>query len=206
MTDLITGPGNYCRADGVKVRVEHLGYDGWWFSPDHQWGWDNTGKTTEGPNIISTWSDRPPEFRKPRPAYRKDGTSRWPVGTRAVLVGGENFDNSWAVGCQIIVTDDGPRWVDYSVNIVKCYPKGHRPLFRKLPEPAPMKPTEAHGGNPRDMRPDDKAFFGLDGPQTMVLYGVLGGLWNGRHSCEDTHRLTLQIDTAGNVTGKMEAV
>ncbi len=82
-----------------------------------------------------------------------------------------------------------------------------RPLeFRKLPEPAPLEPTEAHGGNPRDMRPEDKAFFGLDGGQTLVLWGKPShGAWGKSRLGSDTHRLTLHIN-GEIVTGKMEAV
>jgi hypothetical protein len=203
---VITGPGEYCRADGVKVRITHSNHLGKWYGGG--WWHDANGcvcglhhKTA----IISTWADRPDEFRKPKPAYRKDGTSRWPVGTKAVLVGGE-YERNWAVGETITVTENGPKW-DHAGVLVSKEPKGHRPLFRKLPEPAPLEPTEAHGGNPRDMRPEDKAFFGLDGMQTLVFYGTPGGIWGLRKMAHsDDHRLTLHIDTVGNVTGKMEVV
>ncbi len=155
-------------------------------------------------NIISTWAGRPDEFRKPKPAYRKDCTSRWPVGTKAVLVAWEDGVGP-CISEPITVTDKGPMWTD-GERIARL-DKGHRPLFRKLPEPAPLEPTEAHGGNPRYMRPEDKAFFGLDGAKTLVLYGKTGhGAWGQSRAGSDTHRLTLHIDTAGNVTGKMEAV
>jgi hypothetical protein len=205
---VITGPGEYCRADGAKVRITHGNVHGFWFTPNDEWGWNGRGaKATRSkvPAIISTWSARPPGFRKPKPAYRKDGTSRWPVGTKAVLVAWEDGDKR-ALGETIIVTPDGPMW-DNCPCSVKEHPKGIRPLFRKLPEPAPepqtLEPTEAHGG---ELTPEDKTFFGLDGVQTLVLYGSPGKPWQTWLDTCETHRLTLHIDTAGNVTGKMEGV
>ena len=41
MTDIITGPGNYCRADGVKVRIGGTEDDEQTWDSDHGVYWQN---------------------------------------------------------------------------------------------------------------------------------------------------------------------
>ncbi len=209
MTDkvIITRPGEYCRADGVKVRIVES-VIGWRIENNGLCYADDGGvcgyHKDDPERIISTWSDCPDEFRKPKPAYRKDGTSRWPVGTKAVLVAWEDGETDY-IGDTITVREDGPRWDDVP-HLIARHNIGHRPLFRKLPEPAPLEPTEAHGGNPRDMRSEDKAFFGLDGGQTLVLYGKINEDWYLQGSRNDTHRMLLTLHDDGRVTGDWRAM
>lgn len=135
MTDIITKPGNYCRADGVKVRIEYQDEEGEWRSSDGSYWTD--GESVWGPieNIISKWSDRPDEFRKPKPAYRKDGSPRWPVGTRAVLVAWEDQPVTMQPTGTMTVADDGtPTW-DFNGSAI-IGTKGFRPLFRKIKDTA----------------------------------------------------------------------
>jgi len=184
MTDIITGPGNYCRADGVKVRIANdqgmwRGNDGWVRDSDGEL----SGFQGDPERLISTWADRPDEFRKPKPAYRKDGTPRWPVGTRAVLVAWEDGHTA-GVGDKITVRDDGHAyWDDGNPYRLDTYTdKGERPLFRKI--------------NDADPKPE---------PRELVLYGVPGGEWDDLQFNSDTHKLTIRMD-GDQVTGTLEAL
>jgi len=135
-------------------------------------------------NIISPWSDRPDEFRKPKPAYRKEGSPHWPVGTRAALVAWED-GSKYLINRHIVTvidettvrSNDGSEW--------KGWEKGSRPLFRKIKDTPKSGPREE--------------------AKTLVLYGCDSNVWTLYNYPQDTHRLSLTI-IGDQVTGALEAL
>jgi len=192
MTDIITGPGNFCRADGVKIKITREGWPGIWVcSGALTYDADGAKRSPENfpsnYNLISTWKDRPDEFRKPKPAYRKDGTSRWPVGTRAVLVAWEDGRSDEIGKTYVATNDDGHMGRDDGVFFAPgngAFRKGHRPLFCKIKDAVP-KPE----------------------PRELVLYGELvDGLWMESIYTGHTHRLSLTIIGDKVTGGTLEAL